>query len=143
MEAEIERLPDDFAVEAYFYRKGQEFVHAQPARAAWLYVVKLGNLFALYPETKSRTFINDWSRWSQALSSLVIYAGTLLGLARWREEPALWPLGGAVVSFALVNALFFSCMRYRMAFEPCLLLIAGLGWASVWSRLRGGRARAA
>jgi len=33
------------------------------------------------------------------------------------------------VSFALVNAVFFASMRYRMAFEPCLLLMAGLGWA--------------
>jgi hypothetical protein len=66
---------------------------------------------------------------TQGIMSVLVFLGALLSLSRWRQEPALWPLAGAVVSFALVNAIFFASMRYRMAFEPCLLLMAGLGWA--------------
>ncbi len=128
----LRRLPDDVARERWLYRQGMEFVRHEPGRAARLYLVKLGNLFALWPETFSRTgFINRWSRWSQGLASAVIFAGTLLALRRWRADPALWPLAGAVASFALVNAVFFTVMRYRMAFEPCLLWMAGAGWAGV------------
>ena len=42
---------------------------------------------------------------------------------------------GGIVTFALANAVFFTVMRYRMAFEPCLLWMAGLGWATTrWRR---------
>jgi hypothetical protein len=42
----------------------------------------------------------------------------------------------SIVTFALVNALIFASLRYRLAFEPCLIMMAGLGWASVlgWKR---------
>jgi hypothetical protein len=35
--------------EGLLYQRGMEIVREHPGRAAWLYVVKLGNLFALYP----------------------------------------------------------------------------------------------
>jgi 4-amino-4-deoxy-L-arabinose transferase-like glycosyltransferase len=137
MSAELWRLPDDIEREHYLYRRGIEFVRAHPGRAAWLYLVKLGNLFALYPETYSRTqFMNMGTRISMGLASIVIYVGTLLALRRIRERPALWPLVGSVVSFAVTNAVFFTVMRYRMAFEPCLLWLAGVGWADVWRARR-------
>ena len=107
-------------------------VRADPARAARLYVARLGNLFALWPETHSRTaYVGVWSRWAQGTASVVIFAGVLLALTRRRFEPAVWILFGAVVSFALVNAAFFTVLRYRMAFEPCLLWLAGAGWTSL------------
>jgi 4-amino-4-deoxy-L-arabinose transferase-like glycosyltransferase len=139
-QAEFNKLPwNDFVHEQWFYRKGFEFIRAYPGRAARLYFAKLGNLLALYPDTVTRIYINDWSRWAQGLSSVAIYLGTLIGLSRWRREPLLWPLAGASVTFALANAVFFSCMRYRMAFEPCLLLLAGFGWALVWNGLASRR----
>lgn len=134
----LARLPDEIARERWLYRRGMEFIRDEPGRAARLYLVKLGNLFALWPETYSRTFVNRWSRWSQGLASTVIFAGALLALRRWRADPALWPLAGAVVSFALVNAVFFTVMRYRISFEPCLLWMAGAGWTGVgWLAPRG------
>ena len=57
----------------------------------------------------------------------MIFVGALLAVVRWRGDPPLWPLIGAVVSFALINAVFFTVLRYRMAFEPCLLWMAGRG----------------
>jgi len=136
----LDRLPDEMARERWLYRRGMAFVRHEPGRAARLYLVKLGNLFALWPETYSRSFVTPWSRWSQGLASAVIFAGALLALRRWRADPALWPLAGAVLSFALANAVFFTVMRYRMAFEPCLLWMAGAGWAGIVWRAPGGRA---
>lgn len=134
----LRRFPDERAQERWLYARGLDFVREQPGRAAQLYLIKLGNLFALWPETYSRTaFVNVWSRWSQGLASLVIFAGALLALRRWRAEPALWPLVGAVASFALANAVFFTVMRYRMSVEPCLLWMAGAGWDGVWQAVRG------
>ncbi len=128
----LHRLPDEIERERWHYREGMRFVRAEPGRAAWLYLVRLGNLFALWPETFSRTaYVSVWSRWAQGLASVVLFAGVALALARRRSDPAVAPLIGAIVSFALVNALFFTVLRYRMAFEPCLLWLAGAGWASL------------
>jgi hypothetical protein len=134
MQVAIAHVGSEYAMDAYYYSKGMEFIRAHPARAAQLYALRLGNLFALYPEPVTRSFISDWSRWGQGLASVVIFAGALIGLGHWRREPALWPMVGAIITFALVNAIFFMNLRYRMAFEPCLLLMAGLGWASLWER---------
>ena len=134
MQDVFRHVSSEYAMDAYYYSQGMEFVRAHPARAAQLYVMRFANLFALSPETVSRTFINRWSRWAQGISSVVIYLGALLALRRWKREPALWPMVGGIVTFALVNALFFMNLRYRMAFEPCLLLMAGLGWGSLRGR---------
>jgi 4-amino-4-deoxy-L-arabinose transferase-like glycosyltransferase len=133
-QTEMSRLPNEFALDDYYYRKGVEFIRDHPARAARLYGVKLGNLFALYPEPFTRNFMSAWARWAQGLASVLVYAGVLFAFRRWRVEPALWPLTASIVTFSLVNALYYSVLRYRMAFEPCLLLMAGLGWAGVWER---------
>lgn len=128
----LRALPDEIERERWFYREGMRAVQAEPGRAARLYLVRLGNLFALWPETHSRTaYVGVWSRAAQGLASAVIFAGVVLALLRRRSDPAVWPLVGAVVGFALVNAVFFTVLRYRMAFEPCLLWLAGAGWASL------------
>ena len=76
--------------------------------------------------------VHAWVRWTQGLASVAIYVGALLAFRRWRAEPAVWPLTASIVTFSLVNALYYRVLRYRMVIEPCLLLMAGLGWASVW-----------
>jgi 4-amino-4-deoxy-L-arabinose transferase-like glycosyltransferase len=134
MWAELMRLPDEFAQEAYFYRQGVEFMREHPGRAAWLYLVKMGNLLAIFPDTKTQTYMSPLSQGAQGLASLVVYAGALLALRRWRREPLLWVMSGGVLSYCVVSAFYFSCMRYRMAVEPCLLLMAGLGFADLWAR---------
>ena len=129
--SELLRQPDQVVRERLQYERGMEFVRQHPGRAAWLYAIKLGNLFALYPETYGRsTFLTPLSRLCESLVSAVIFLGALLALSRLRRTPALWPMVGGIVTFALTNAVFFTVMRYRMAFEPCLLWMAGLGWAT-------------
>jgi 4-amino-4-deoxy-L-arabinose transferase-like glycosyltransferase len=132
--------PDDLARERWHYREGWRFVRAEPARAARLYLRELGNLFSLWPETFSRQVaIGAAGRWVQGATCLVIFAGALLSLARLRESRLLWPLLAAVVSFALLSAVFFTVMRYRMVIEPLLLWMAGVGWgATRWGAALGG-----
>jgi 4-amino-4-deoxy-L-arabinose transferase-like glycosyltransferase len=132
--AELESLasyPDDLARERWHYREGMLAVRASPSRAARLYLKELSNLFSLWPETFSRNVsIGQSGRWAQGAMSLVIFGGAVIALGRIRGEPLLWPLFGAVMSFALASAVFFTVMRYRMVVEPCLLWLAGAGWAS-------------
>jgi 4-amino-4-deoxy-L-arabinose transferase-like glycosyltransferase len=128
--ATLMRAPGEPARERIWYDWALEFVREHPGRAARLYLIRLGNLFALYPETSTRTqFLNLWSRVSQACASLVIFSGAVLALRRWRSRPELWPMTGAIIGFTLVNAAVFTVMRYRLPFEPLLLWMAGYGWA--------------
>lgn len=139
MRAEMSRLPNEIAQDRYLTSKAVAFMRRCPGRAAQLYLVKLGNLFALYPETHSQLYVNRWSRLAQGLASVVIFAGVLIALRLWRTEPWLWPLTAGVVCFALPNALVLTGMRYRIAIEPCLLLMAGLGWSSLLGWRAGWR----
>lgn len=123
--------PDEVARERWHYREGWRFVRAQPARAARLYLKELGNLFSLWPDTFSRKVATGASaRWAQGIASLAVFAGAILALARARGTPLLWPLAGAIVSFALASAVFFTVMRYRMVIEPLLIWLAGVGWGA-------------
>jgi hypothetical protein len=40
------------------------------------------------------------------------------------------------LSFTAATALVFTSLRYRLVVEPCILLIAGLGWAMLLARMR-------
>ncbi|MGH7731685.1 MAG: ArnT family glycosyltransferase [Candidatus Eiseniibacteriota bacterium] len=134
-------FPDEVARERWHYREGLRFVRAEPARAGRLYLKEITNLFALWPETFSRAVSTGGpGRWAQAIASAMIFAGALIALARLRSEPLLWPMVGAVVSFTLASAMFFTVMRYRMVIEPCLLWLAGVGWGgTAWGTAIAGR----
>ena len=129
-QAALNRLPDEFARDRYLYAEAMRYVREHPGHAARLYLLELGNLFALYPETSTHIYVNPWSRVAQSVSSLLIFAGTLIALARRRGDSGLWPLLLASLSFALINSVVLTGMRYRMAIEPCLILMAGAGFAA-------------
>jgi 4-amino-4-deoxy-L-arabinose transferase-like glycosyltransferase len=134
---ELHQQPDDLSADRVMLRHGLAFMREHPRRAAWLYLLKLRNLFALYPDTITRTrYQTLWSLAAQALASCVIFAGALLALRRLRASPALWPMLGGVMTYALASAVFFVVMRYRLPIEPFLLWMAGLGWASLPARAR-------
>ncbi len=134
-------LPDDIARENYYYRQGRDFMRRHPGRAAVLFAKELRNLYSLYPEPITRTYINRWSRWAQGAASAFLFAGVLMALARFRAEPALWVLAGGIATFSLGSAVFLTLFRYRMAIEPCLLWMAGLGWSVARSRWETSRGR--
>jgi hypothetical protein len=128
MAAEMKRLPNEVEQERYYYRLAFAYVREHPRRAAVLYLRELRNLFALYPETRTRIYITGLSRWAQGLASSVMFTGVLIALTRRRSDPRLWVLALPVLSFALGSSFFFAIMRYRMTVEACLLWMAGVGW---------------
>lgn len=132
--AKLRAFGDNIDQDRWYVREANRFMREHPGRALQLYGRKLANIFALYPETASRTYVNPASRVSQGFVSLVIFAGALLGLTRPRDRPALWPMILGSLTFVLATALAFSSMRYRLFIEPCLILWAGVGWASVGVR---------
>jgi 4-amino-4-deoxy-L-arabinose transferase-like glycosyltransferase len=130
LDAELMRLPDEVTRDRRLGQLGIEWMKADPARALRMYAVRMSSLWALYPDTYTHNrFTNDAARWAQGLISVIVFMGALLALVRARDEPWVPPMIGAIVSFSLVNALFFMVLRYRMPFEPLLLLLAGLGWS--------------
>ncbi|HVP14684.1 MAG TPA: glycosyltransferase family 39 protein [Terriglobales bacterium] len=137
LKQELLRQHDDLSADRVLLRHGLTFMREHPGRAAWLYLLKLRNLFALYPDPITRTpYQTAWSLVAQALASSTVFAGALLALGRLRASPALWPMLGGVLTYALVSAVFLMVMRYRMAIEPFLLWMAGLGWADLLGRAR-------
>jgi 4-amino-4-deoxy-L-arabinose transferase-like glycosyltransferase len=140
--ADLDRLPTIFDDDRYLYGKAMEFIRSHPGRAAQLYLVKLGNIFALFPETMTGTYVNWASRLTQGIASIVIFVGCLLALRRWKSVPEMWPLVGATLTFVFATALAFSSVRYRMLVEPCLILIAGVGWSRHWPEPARGPAPA-
>jgi 4-amino-4-deoxy-L-arabinose transferase-like glycosyltransferase len=134
IQAELDRLPNTFAQDSLYYRRAWDFIGSHPGRAAQLYLIKLGNMYALFPDPLNQKFLNLWSRVAQGIASVVIFLGALLGLSRWRREPALWPMVLGTLSFSAATAMVFSSLRYRLVIEPCLMLIAGLGWSLVLQR---------
>jgi hypothetical protein len=132
---ELQQQPGPAERESLFYRRGMDFVREHPDRAARLYLIKLGNLFALYPETATTSsFLSAGSRVVQGIVTAVIFLGALLALRRLRSTPMLWPMLGAIVTFSLVSAAYFAVFRYRLPCEPMLLWMAGLGWATLLAR---------
>jgi 4-amino-4-deoxy-L-arabinose transferase-like glycosyltransferase len=139
MEEEMRSLPDELARERHLFRRALAWVRQNPGRAAWLYVLELRNLFALYPDPATRAHADPWGRAVQGLASAVVFAGALLSLGRLRADPPLWVLAALAVSYALGCAFFFTAMRYRIAIEPALLWMSGSGWAGSLAA-RGPRA---
>ena len=134
LDARLDQLPDPIAKEHLLYQEGLAFMRAHPGRAAFLYLCELRNQFALWPETHTQVYVNSSSRNAQGLASLFIFAGVLLSLLRLRTHQELWPLLGAVLTYSLGCAFYYSIMRYRLVVEPCLLWMAGLGWAATLRR---------
>lgn len=138
--AELMRLPDEVGRDRRLGALGLAWMKADPARAARMYLVRMSSLWAIYPDTYTRTrFMNDFARVAQGAASVFIFAGALLALARARDVPLLTPMVSAIVLFSLVNAVFFMVLRYRMPFEPLLIWMAALGWTRVTApRASGG-----
>jgi 4-amino-4-deoxy-L-arabinose transferase-like glycosyltransferase len=132
----LQAQPDPFVHDRLYYREGIRFVVEQPGQAAYLYVLRLRNLLALYPSTVTHTrYSVPLAAWAQAASSLAIYVGAVLGLTRMVALGySALPLG--VLTYLLGTSVFWTIMRYRLGIEVLLLWIAGLGW---WWWLAGRR----
>ena len=132
LEARLHAAPGELAYDAAMKREAVSWMRAHPGAAAALYVRKLGHLFAMFPETYTRSrYTTDAASAAQGAATLVLYAGVALAIPALRRHPSLLPLVLGVVGFSVVTAVFYAVMRYRMPVEPVLLWISGIGWARV------------
>lgn len=138
-QAMLLRLAMPAPQDRWYRAEAFRFMREHPGRAAALYVRKMGNLFALYPDPATRSFVGLASKLSQGVVSALVFAGVLVALARVRSHPALWPMLLGSLTFVIPTALAYTNVRYRLFFEPCLLIAAGVGWASVLAPVVAGR----
>jgi 4-amino-4-deoxy-L-arabinose transferase-like glycosyltransferase len=124
--------------EGVYYREAWRWVRENPGTAFGLYLAKMAALWAPVPRTATRNaYTMRWADWAAGLSSVVIFAGALMGLSRLGRFGA-WYLPLAIASFTLVNSAFMMVMRYRMSFEVALLWMAGIGYAALLGEGRRG-----
>ncbi len=126
--------------EQLFYREGRRFVREHPALAVRNYLLKLRNVWELYPQTQTRTrYSVPAADIVQAVASVILYAGAVAGIsAIVAAGLGAFPLG--IASYTLMVSMYLTVMRYRMAVEVLLLWMAGAGWAALLQR-RGAGAR--
>ncbi len=127
------------AKDRYYFDVASRWIRENPGEAFRLYLVKLGNLWALWPNTQTATpYRNTVANLAMGVCSIVLYLGALLSLRKvWAARLGFLPL--AVVTFSLMNALALIVLRHRMAFEVVLIWLAAWGYVTWLESRRGAR----
>lgn len=122
--------PDPVSKDRFFVDLAVRWMREHPRRALELYLVKLGNLWALWPNTQTDSGYRGTAQNAvMAVCSLTLYAGTVLALATGAARGlGLFPL--AMLSFSLIAPWALMVMRYRMSFEVLLLWLSAAGWVA-------------
>lgn len=118
-------------------RRALAFARAEPGRAAWLAVVKLGRYWRPWPDAEG--FRSTALAVASAAVTAPLFA--LIGVGLWssRRDPRVWVLlAGPVLYFCVLHLAFASSMRYRIPGEVPALGLAALGLGRIASR--AGRA---
>ncbi len=124
----------------YCFRRGLEYVRAEPGRFLRLYGAKFLNLYRFYPMTMtSNEFTGARTTWISILTYgpvlLLAFAGVWIERRRWRDY--LPPLA-VVAAFSLVYPAFTTCVRYRLPMDAYLILFAAVAIGALAVKL-GGR----
>jgi len=116
---------DEAAQDRLFWKRGLDFVRAQPAAFARQVARKLAYFWtwtpaagALYPASYR------WAYFAFYLAVLVAAAVGLLRLAANGDRRVLLVMAALFVSVSLVHAVFYVELRHRWALEPLLLVLA-------------------
>jgi 4-amino-4-deoxy-L-arabinose transferase-like glycosyltransferase len=113
------------------------FIRTHPARAAELYVRKLGYFWWRSPHT-GLTYPGKWLTVYQAWY-LVFIGGTILGVVTLaRGDGGPWAVARLVlwlaVCFSVGQAVFYIGGRHRWTIEPVLGLLSAAGFGWLWQR---------
>jgi 4-amino-4-deoxy-L-arabinose transferase-like glycosyltransferase len=119
-------LPDDASRERLLYKEGLEFIRLHPKAALKLYLVRLANLFQLYPSVNTSGAVPERpiARTMVTLGSIILFVLAFLGavLVLVKRNPAtVLPL--IILSYCLGSAVFLIAMRYRLPMDPYLILL--------------------
>lgn len=118
-------------------RLAWEHIKADPARALWLGVKKVAYTWNPFPNWEGAA---KWYYWvASGVVCLPIILGALLSPFVLRGVPrrTLAILWAPILYYTALHFVFVGSVRYRMAFEPCLIVLAAATWVAVWKRARG------
>lgn len=130
---------DEVRTDAYYRDRAVAWIREDPVRAATLYVQKAVNYFNYRNEVATAGQVTEAQEWIVALTYYPLLALVLWRIACWRRRPP----SGAELTFvalyflnALLSALFFTRLRFRVPFDALLLLPAAVMLESLVSRGR-------
>lgn len=118
-------------------RLAWDCIKDDPARAVWLGVKKVAYTWNPFPNWEGAA---KWYYWvASGVVCLPIILGALLSPFILRGVPrrTLAILWAPILYYTALHFVFVGSVRYRMAFEPCLIVLAAATWVAVWNRARG------
>lgn len=136
-------LPSDTQVKVRLARNGHEvdvicseaglaWIRENPARAARLWALKLLNFFrwdtGSLVTAEQGGNLRSWMSRGMSLIVLVVGVGGVLVLLSRQRPLAVFALAG-LLALAAGHAFFLSRYRYRLPFEPMVLMLGLWGWA--------------
>ncbi len=123
-----------------------DWISGNPAAAAWLYVGKVVNNFNYRNEMATAGEASSWRDWVMFATYYSLLLITLVRLAMWRR----WPLTRSEKLIyllygvnALVSAIFFTRLRFRIPFDFLLIAVNAAFVARYWAARRVARAAVA
>jgi 4-amino-4-deoxy-L-arabinose transferase-like glycosyltransferase len=135
-EALKSRYPGEVELDRAFYRKGFEYIRAEPGRFVVLSIAKALNFWRLYPTPMSR----EPKTWEKA--GCILSYGVLLPFAVYwmirsaRKTPGARLMILMFLSFTLFHAIFISKVRLRLPLDMLLVIAASGGIGDIARRLR-------
>lgn len=127
-------------VERVYALHGKAWIRENPGSAVRLWMAKFVNFFRLdngkmVTVSESRT----GREWLARATTVFVFALAISGAWRLRRTAPEWPLAAGVLMFVLAagHACFIARYRYRLPFEPFLMLIGVIGWFGVAGRSAG------
>ena len=131
MLAELQAAKNGTEFESVHWKYALQWVQQHPGKAMTLWGLKFLNWFrwdngALNTESAG---VGGWSDWMQRLSSLFVFGICAVGCLRMWPAEKRWVLFAALlmVANAFGHAFFISRYRYRLPFEPLLLMVGVCG----------------
>ena len=120
---------DEVERDGYFRQQALEYITSHPGEAARLYVLKVLNYFNFRNELVTRAEATPWKDILMLVTYgplLVVFLLRLLQLARIKLSPLEVLLSGLYLTSALVSAIFFTRIRFRLPFDYLLIMAVAI-----------------
>lgn len=125
---------DEVAQNQYYTQEALGWIAAHPGKAATLYLGKVGNTFSFRNELATPGQ-DDTTK--DLLSALTYYPLLTLALVRvllvrrWSQHPVEKLLVGLVIANILLQALFFTRLRFRVPLDALTILLAATSFMHI------------
>jgi 4-amino-4-deoxy-L-arabinose transferase-like glycosyltransferase len=136
------RYPFDEAAQNTYYRdQALTYIRTHPSREVLLYVEKVVNYFNFRNDlftAAQQSRVNDLLSAVSFYPFLILLVLRLATYRRRRPSPLELLLTGLFLGFALVEAVYFTRLRYRLPLDPLLIIVA-VSFLATWVTARGAR----